>query len=710
MSVASLAVSISIADLGSRALGAFIKQFQSLGKASRDVRGDIDKTLKLFKGAAVVGLITREGFKGFGGAASAAGDLQEALIGVKAELMEGERSIASIDAELKRFKATAFEVQAWTPFDEAQIVSLEKELVKAGAKAEEVTGKTGAAAAAAALAVYEGLEPVTSGEALIGIGTPFKVAADEFMSLADLISRSAAASVVGAADIVETSKYAATGMASLGRSKEEMLIMAAMMGQIGIKGSMAGTSMNRFFQYAAGVHDLRSTNGELLKTEQLIRNLRAAYGDANPEELKVLMEAGDDMGMAMEKLGKMGRADRFVTLTDVFGIRGARTALALLNTGKGSYEDMAAAMDRSASLQEKINETMKGFKKQVMALQGTSRSVIADLFIPALGPLTALTAKVNEFWGAIGRAAQEKESIGKAVSGLSIGGLAAGTLTTAGLGVAGLYYGRRALKGAGGWRKLFGKSGGVAGGIAAGKAVEAATGVKSVFVTNWPDGFGGGAASVATEMMGGKVNGWMGKLLGKGKGMLGMLGTTAGGWGVSSLAAGAAGYGVGTGLNKALGSLTGLEGKTGTKWYEGGLGGWLGEKLDEVMHSGHYREMAEFRGEAEKEKGGYVSLSEQLAERYRVGLNTVHDGGIAGRLGEKLNEVVNSRHNREMVEFRGTSDETRGDYRSLSEQLTERYAKKHISLNVKIDKEGNVISDSDDPHTSVDVGEYRAGE
>jgi hypothetical protein len=91
-------------------------------------------------------------------------------------------------------------------------------------------------------------------------------------------------------------------------------------------------------------------------------------------------------------------------------------------------------------------------------------------------------------------AAQQNESIAKTVSNLSLGAVTTGGLATLGFGAGALYYGRKVLKGVGGFKGLLGKATSASAGIATGKVVEAATGVKPVFVTNWPDGYmpGGG--------------------------------------------------------------------------------------------------------------------------------------------------------------------------------------------------------------------------
>lgn len=260
----------------------------------------------------------------------------------------------------------------------------------------------------------------------------------------------------------------------------------------------------------------------------------------------VMAQVGIRGEMVGTSLKGMGEAQKSNALKKLFGEQGMPVALALLNEGKGSFAEISRAMEASISLQEKLRVSMEGFNKQLQSLRGTTRSLIAGLFLPALAPLTALLAKTNDWLTALGKAEQKNESIGKAVSGVSFGALGAGAAVSALAGGAALYYGRKALTGVGGIKGLFGSAASATAGIATGKAVEAAAGVTLVFVTNWPAGFGAGSALAETAA---------GGLAAKGKSVLSWLAGN-----ISSLAkttlpvaiAGTAGYGAGTLLNNYL--------------------------------------------------------------------------------------------------------------------------------------------------------------
>lgn len=145
-------------------------------------------------------------------------------------------------------------------------------------------------------------------------------------------------------------------------------------------------------------------------------------------------------------------------------------------------------------------------------------------------------------------------------------GLSGGAITSgAAAGAVGVYALSRIVPGAIG--KLMGRTGGVAAGVAEGKVLQAAAGVTPVYVTNWSEMNGGGAASLlgtgGAAASGAAAVGLLSKLrnmagvaalLGNAPASIAGLGASTAGVGL----AGAAGYGVGTGIYKL-----GLEGNKG---------------------------------------------------------------------------------------------------------------------------------------------------
>lgn len=390
----------------SRRNGQAIDQFSQQGKKSvRELAASFADVKKHF------GDMTAHFAKAGGGlliasrlspAIKVSANLQQEMIGVKTELMGTVKSATDMEKALKQIGNTAFDIQAYTPFDQTQVVALQKALIKGGAEIGHVIGKTGATAAAAALAVQEEMAPEQAGNALIGIAGPFKIAADGYMALANSISAAGAASITGASEIAEASKYAAGPMAELGRTADEMFALSAMMANRGVVGSSAGTGMANFFRKASEVKAFKDKNGNLKSTEEITKILQ-------------------------KKTAKMGDAQRVEFLTKTFGDEGSPVAMALLADNGSGLEATLKQMREASSLQEKMDERMKGYNAQWEGLMGTVSSTFATLFDPALEPLTRIISKTSEWVSHVGKLAGEHRSVAVAVTGIATAVAALGT-------------------------------------------------------------------------------------------------------------------------------------------------------------------------------------------------------------------------------------------------------------------------------------------
>jgi hypothetical protein len=186
---------------------------------------------------------------------------------------------------------------------------------------------------------------------------------------------------------------------------------------------------------------------------------------------------------------------KMFALEKIFGEQGGRAALALIKEGEGSWEAIGVSTKKAVDLQEKMNQRLTGFNANLKALKGTAQTSLALMFNPMLTPLSKALSLLNDIAARIGKIMADSPNLAKAVSGgtLAIGAAAGGyglwSLLRGGIA------GGKVLKGLGGIRGLLAGIGGTAAGIAEGKAVQAATGVQPVFVTNWPAGLGLGAAA-----------------------------------------------------------------------------------------------------------------------------------------------------------------------------------------------------------------------
>lgn len=403
----------------------------------------------------------------------AASTMQRSLLGVKAELLANGKTMQEVNRELSLVQRNATQVQAATAFSAAEILDLQRELLKGGASLAQIAGNNGAAMAAALLAQYEGVMASYAAEGLIAIATPFNLAGDQFAYLADQITRASAASTGGFVDFAEGAKYAAPQLSALNVAIEDMLVMQAMLAQSGLKGSMGGTSLAALYSEASRSGKFSSET--LRSPEALIAQLRGA------------VQGKDEIGSitALRELG--------------FGDRSMKAVLSLINQ---DYAKMSSEMQRSAGLTDKIAVTMSGLTAQMSSLAASSQSLAALTFQPMLTPLSGTVNLLNDAVNATTELIAKYPQLSKFIT----------TAAAAGVGTAGFYGGLRAVRGAsslpGGLRGLAGQvgrgilSGTGIGGVLKGKAMEAATGIQPVYVTNQIDEKKLAGAGNATGMLG----------------------------------------------------------------------------------------------------------------------------------------------------------------------------------------------------------------
>jgi len=539
-----LTLQLTAIDMLSGVVSRARDHIKSLGAAGKDVKKDFDDmTRHMSAGLKAISVSAYALNKIKPGVAAAAG-LQEAMLKVKANLGSGAANAQELNNQLRAVKKTAVEIAANAPFSATEVVEIENALLKAGLAMEDVMGKSGAAWAATALASLTGEAPAAIGDSLARIGSQFSLKGTEYGELSDWIVRVDDASATSVPELVYGLRMAGSNAKALGISAKDSVTA---LGALAPLGERAGSSFNNMLIGMLGMN-----------REQ--KKLMRAYGLDFFDKGKFI---GLDRATLLLKERFGGIKDdqkRLAVLMKVFGEEGGRAANTFIQADKG-FQEIARSAEKAYSIQQKMGVWAEGFSASVKKLSGTVSTTLAAAFEPLLGVLTRVTDLLNGIAGKTGELLGDHPAVAALVSG----GAALGTAGAAGYGLyrmaRGTAAGRRVLKGVGGVKGLLKGLGGTAVGIAEGKAVQAATGVTPVFVTNWPPGFAAGAPEAPVP--GGSVKGALS--LAKNLGLV--------------TAAGAAGYGVGTLLNRGWGRAA--EAFTGGR-YKGE--GWLGEMIYDLLH------------------------------------------------------------------------------------------------------------------------------
>ena len=565
-----LALQLTAVDMMSGILDRVKRHVVSLGKEGEELGRHFDQmNLHLsqgLKGIAAGRYAVNQIAKGI----TPAADLQEEMINVEMSLAKSGKSASTLNRELDEVRRTAIELQKITPFSAQEMVKAEKEFLQSGVEFSAVIGD-GAAKAAAALATISGAPLEQAQSAMLNIGVPYHLKGGDYVQVADVLQRHITSGRLKVGGFEEALKNATAVTKSFNVPWRDLVTGLAVVGEGGFVGSEAGTYYKDFLARLTGASRLTrkamaSANSQLKSEGKQGLN----FWDDKGELLPIF----DIIKQLRATLGGMDTHHRMFFLNRIFGEQGGQGALALMKTGAGGWEAVSQRAEESGSLTEKMGKRLEGMNASMTALHGTAKTTAAVVFDPMLKPLTKLVQLLNDATAGLGNFAERHKTLTKGANVL-MGGAAVAA------GGYGIYHllkggiaGAKVLKGVGGIKGLLKGGAGTALGIAEGKALQAATGVNPVFVTNWPAGLGG----IAGDLAGGVAGGGLTKVLGKGKGVLaaaaGLLpeaGMVAG--------AGALGYAIGTGINRSLGWLSG-------KMSDGKYGGagWLGERIFDATH------------------------------------------------------------------------------------------------------------------------------
>lgn len=541
-----------------------------LGKVSRDVNGFADKAsqkadqmkkhfndawLEIGKGA----IAMQYGLSKMDGIVKPAADLEEAMLAVRSNLGSNTMAAKDLNDQLKKVAETSDLIATKTRLSKVDAANLQNELFKGGLAQQDIVGDKGAGVATATLATLGGMDAGTAATSVVNIGSMFGLAKEQYAELADNLVRVDDAAATSVPKLVYGLQQAGFSAKALGENSKSTAIALAMLSPLG---EMAGTSLNRM---------LENTTGKTPKARKHMIELGLATMKAGKFDNK-FYDHGKFIGIAKAldliktKLNAVkGDGARLKIAEQIFGEEGGRAALAAMLTGQ-SYEVIKKGMESSYSSAQKLEIMMGGMNAQTDRFKNSWSGLSAEIFDPLTKKVTALLASMADGFNNLTKIAKDSPATKNALS-IGAGVAGAGLLTYI------------LAKFGGGAKSMFKGLSGTAAGVAEGKALQAAAGVTPVFVVNMPGGgisagsaAGGLAETALGAGAGSAAGGILGKLFAMAKMPLGALAMTGSASGAATglgmigggvLAAGAAGYGAGTLINKGFIEGTALGDKIG---------------------------------------------------------------------------------------------------------------------------------------------------
>lgn len=283
-----------------------------------------------------------------------------------------------------------------TMFMSRDIASGMKYLAMAGNDANQIQEMI---SGAAMMANATGMELGGKGGAadlLTNIMRTFKL---EGQQAADIVgnqlTKAALSSNVLMTDLAEAIKYSAASMVTLKQQLPQVAAMIGVLGNAGIQGSMAGTSIRNMADYLT--QSITNPNFKGAKALAKLGLGKQDFVDAN----------GDlqDFAVILEKIGTatqgLSTVDQNAVFKSIFGVRGMRAAVAIMRDTEGYFDLLNKIQNNSAGFAEEVvRKRMETFAGKIEIVQSAIENLMTT-FSEALDKNPIIMGFLDMVGGAI---------------------------------------------------------------------------------------------------------------------------------------------------------------------------------------------------------------------------------------------------------------------------------------------------------------------
>lgn len=267
-----------------------------------------------------------------------------------------------------------------TMFMSRDIVSGMKYLAMAGNDANQIQEMiSGAAIMANATGMELGGKGGTA-DLLTNIMRTFKLEGQQAADIVgDQLTKAAMSSNVSMSDLAESIKYSAASMVTLKQQLPQVAAMIGTLGNAGIQGSMAGTSIRNMADYLT--QSITNPNFKGAKALAKLGLGKQDFVDAN----------GDlqDFAVILEKIGTatqgLSTVDQNAVFKSIFGVRGMRAAVAIMRDTEGYFNLLNEIQNNSAGFAEEVmGKRMETLAGKIDIVQSAAENLMTT-FSNALG-------------------------------------------------------------------------------------------------------------------------------------------------------------------------------------------------------------------------------------------------------------------------------------------------------------------------------------
>lgn len=362
------------------------------GTAVKRAIADVGGFQKVMGAAGISGsTIAKAAGLGIGGAVVAG------LVVATKKAAEFEKQLSGINAvsgatpkQMDQIRAKALQLGKETQFSATDSAMAIEELVKAGISIPDVMN--GAADATVALAAAGGIELPEAATIASNAMNQFNLNASDLGGVVDNIAGAANASAIDVTDLGHSLSQVGAVANLAGLSFKDTATAIALMGNAGIKGSDAGTSLKTMLQNLQPQTEKQSSLFEELGiiTEDGSNRFFDAQGKVKSFAQISGVLAGALKGQTTQQ--------KLMTLQTIFGTDAIRAAAIAADAGASGVNKMATSMDKmtAADVAKKRMDNLAGSFEQLSGSLETGLLVIGSPIVKILRDIVdALTEGVN---------------------------------------------------------------------------------------------------------------------------------------------------------------------------------------------------------------------------------------------------------------------------------------------------------------------------
>lgn len=334
--------------------------------------------------------------------------------------------------EQSRLMQVAKEVNEQTPLTAMQVASASRYLAMAGNKADAIEKMI---PPISKLASILGVDPGGKGgvaDMVTNIMSMFQLPMSNAAKVTDVLYTAVTNANISLEDLAATIRYSGADMNAAGIELRELAAAAGVLGDMGIQGSMAGTSLGNMIRNLQLALSGQKKNGlDTLKALGL--NTKEFY-DAKGN----LIDLYDIYRKFLPIYQQLDSKSRTQAFYNIFGVRGMRGIIPILEAMAAGSDKMGTILGRyegNKGIVDKVNterlQTMAGIIDQMESSLENTVVTLGEALAPIIGPIAQGITWVSDQIEAMSSTGIGKFLIGVTATGVAVTTLVAGFRTAA---------------------------------------------------------------------------------------------------------------------------------------------------------------------------------------------------------------------------------------------------------------------------------------